>query len=168
MKPGAFALVVAAATVMAPTAPAHATFVPDVSMAGVALGTSDVDVLADLGRPTTTVVRQRPTGPVTKRYYAGPKVTFEFSSSNPTEIEVVTGIVTRRGIERTRGGTGVGTTERRLRATLRRVRCRNLISLRICSTPPRRKGARTGRNQTIFTISRTTRRITRISIERLS
>ncbi len=136
-----------AAALLAAAAPADGAFRINRSMEGVALGMTDEQVRAKLGRPDG-----RTLGPdfVTWRYR---RPALEVT----LKPDVIT-LFTRSRQIRGAHGIGVGTTERRLRQVVKRVRCRNFAGQRLCVVGT----FATGRKSTVFAMRG--RRVTDITI----
>jgi hypothetical protein len=120
-------VVVAVTLALAVAAPAHAraTIVVQKGIAGVELRMTKTQVRARLGTPKLVRTGSNDFGPYTKFVY--PRVTVTFQSGPR-----VTSTETTSPRERTATGVGVGSTEARLKAAVRGVRCMTTLSSRQC------------------------------------
>jgi hypothetical protein len=158
---------------LAAAAPAHGAIVLDRGMAGVELGMFDTRALEILGDPTTSqTVTDRNGSLEIRRYFKVPKVKYVVTLPDPSdEDRSVTTLVTRRGVERTADGLGVGTHERNLRSKIAVLTCRTGRfggpTTRLCFTRGRPvPESEIGRDQTVFTISRRSRLVTKVQVSR--
>lgn len=151
---------------------APALIEPDIGLAGAKLGMTAEEVVGVLGQPTTKDTRtNRNGGREVHWYYNATRIKVQLSKSEPDAPDTVTRLATRSGKERTAGGVGVGSPERKLRSSIRGVRCQDFFvsrtrKQRSCFTRGRSNGTSIGRDQTVFDISRKTRRITAVSVGR--
>ncbi|CAA9503727.1 MAG: hypothetical protein AVDCRST_MAG85-1926 [uncultured Solirubrobacteraceae bacterium] len=151
---------------------APAVLEPDLGLAGAKLGMTTQEVVSVLGNPTTKDTRTDDNGGREVHwYYNATRIKVEFRKPEPGSPDIVTRLATRSGKERTAGGVGVGTPERKLRSSIRGVSCREFRvsrtrTQRACFTRGRSNGSAIGRDQTVFDVSRKTRRITAVSVSR--
>lgn len=124
MRATAVAAVLAFATVVL-TASAGATIVPQQGIAGVRLQMTKAQVRGKLGTPTKVQRGRNDFGAYTTFVYGRVSVTFQGNRK-------VTVLVTRSALERTASGVGVGSTEARLKARIRGVRCKTESGFRHC------------------------------------
>ena len=114
-----------AATALALAASAGAAIVPQGGIAGVRLQMTKAQVRAKLGAPKKVERGRNDFGPFTTFVYSRVTVTFQGNRK-------VTGLVTRSPLERTASGVGVGSSEARLKARVRRVKCKTESGFRHC------------------------------------
>ena len=157
-------------TALAAPAAARAAIDLDVGMAGFELGMT-VDEVSKLGPPTTDAQdRNRNGTPRVRLYYAGPKVQVILEQTDPDGTFTVTSVATRRGLEKTPRGVGVGTAERNLRAKIPGLTCvragTTRAPRRLCITRGKKNDTAIGINATFFEISNRTKRVVRISVTR--
>jgi hypothetical protein len=107
-------------------AAAQARIIPQQGMAGVKLGMSKSEVRDKLGKPRGTATGRNDFGPYTQYRYEG-KIIITFQG----EL-TMTSISTTGRRERTKEGIGVGSTERAVRRSFPRVRCRTIVRRRSC------------------------------------
>ena len=107
-------LVVVATAVLAPAA--EARIVPQRGIAGVAIGMSQAQVRAVLGKPVRVVRGANDFGPYVDFHYSRLRVSFQGR-------ERVTFITTTRRGERTRTGVGVGSTQRQVLRGVSGAKC---------------------------------------------
>ena len=127
------ALVVASALAIA--LPAGATIVPQRGIAGVRLFMSQAKVRAILGTPVSAKSARNEFGSYTEFRYRGLRLLFQGNGG-------LTSISTTRRSERTRGGVGVGSTERQVRRGLRGVKCERELGFHHCYLGALRPGKR--------------------------
>lgn len=129
------ALALAAAALAAPAA-ASADIKPGVGMSSVRLGMTEAAVRAVLGPPSRVVSGRNEFGPFRELRYRG-SVTFTLQG-----LRSVTAITTEGVGDRTAAGVGVGSTEARVRATVRGVRCSTIEGFRSCTVGRTTPGGR--------------------------
>jgi hypothetical protein len=120
---------------LALAAPAQASFEIDRSLAGVRIGMSEAQVQAKLGAPADTQLGTD----FVDWIYRRPAVRVTLKG------EVIT-LYTKSHAQRGPGGIGVGTTETRLKAAVRRVKCSGTGAGRMCVVG----SFATGRRSTVF------------------
>jgi hypothetical protein len=125
--------------VLAAAAPAQASFEINRSMAGVRIGMTSEEVEAKLGAPASKSLGTD----FVDWTYRSPALQVTLK---PDVITLFTSSRTQRGP----GGVGVGTTEKRLRAVVRRARCSGSGTARMCVVG----SFDTGRLATVFSIRR--------------
>lgn len=123
-----FAAFIVATVLMVP--PADAAIVPQKSIAGVRLFMKKPEVLARLGRPDGRVVLKNPftEGRFLRLRFGRTRVLF----SGTTRSSIVYSVETRDRRQRTRKGTGVGSTRAKLRQAHPAIRCESLSGLSSC------------------------------------
>ena len=133
-------LALAVAALVVPRS-AGATIVPQKSIAGVALQMTKAQVRAKLGAPPNVVNGKNDFGPYSTWTY--PRVTVSFQGRKK-----VSALRTTSTLERTSTGVGVGSTEARVKARVRNVKCKTELGSRQCVV-----GAfKPGRIVTVFSI----------------
>lgn len=128
-------VVVGAAIMLALPGGLSAAIVPQLGLAGIKLGMSQVKVRSVLGKPATIRRGMNEFGRYTEFLYSGLKVSFQGNAG-------VTNLRTTRRSERTAGGVGVGSTEAQLRAGIKGERCRTEDGFRHCWLGSFRPGKR--------------------------
>lgn len=114
---------------------AEAAIQLDRGIAGARIGNTRAEVRAALGKPKVRTGTNDFGRWVRYRYPGGIEVFFQGGRR-------VTSVSTSGLGDRTAGGIGVGTSEARLRAAIKRVRCETVQSVRICLTGQLRPGRR--------------------------
>jgi hypothetical protein len=129
------AIVAVAVSLLAPVS-AGAIIQLDRGIAGARLDNTKAQVRAALGRPARIINGTNDFGPFTEfRYKGGIRVNFQGRRQ-------VSAVSTTGLGDRTARGVGVGSTERRVRARVPRVRCRTFVGERICQRGRGRPGER--------------------------
>jgi hypothetical protein len=141
---------------------AHAVIVPQRSMLGISLGMTRAQAIA-VGAPTSIAARRDIFGPYTQLYYARPAVRVILRRGASGRQEVIS-LATRRGVERTAEGVGVGTAEGTLRARLRGERCRTFRGVRPALRQCWIGAYEPGRVTTVFDVTPRTRVVRRVSV----
>ena len=135
------AVALAALAVLALSAPAGATIVPQQGIAGIRLQMTKAQVRAKLGTPKKTRDGKNDFGPYSTWVY--PRVTINFQGRKK-----VSSMQTLSPVERTAGGVGVGSPEARVKARVPGVKCTTDFNSRQCFI-----GAfKPGRTVTVFSI----------------
>ena len=136
----------------------------DRGMAGARVGMTDAAARKVLGSPTSSRrVKNRNGARELRRSFeaSGVRTVARRAGGGPYRVEI---IFTRSKKQRTRGGVGVGSSERTLRRKLSGITCTTYASTngraRDCST----RGS--SRRQTSFGVSLKTRRVTRVQVTR--
>ena len=104
---------------------ARAVIVPQHGIAGVRLGMTQADVRAVLGPPRRVVRGSNEFGRYGEFRYRALRIVFQGERN-------VTFVSTTRRSERTAGGIGVGSPQRRVRQAIPAVRCRSEDGARLC------------------------------------
>ena len=151
-------LFIAAAASLALPAVAGAVIVPQQGMLGAKLGMTGAQIQARLGPPDATRTRTNEIiGAYTEYRYGEVRVSLFPSNGQAFNF------FTRGRSARTVQGVGVGSTETYLRSALRGETCRTQFGIRDCILGQELAG----RIVTRFVISRTTNRVTSITIGRV-
>ena len=151
-------LLLAAAASLALPAAAGAVIVPQQGMLGAKLGMTGAQIQARLGPPDATRTRTNEIiGSYTELRYG--EVLVSLFRSNGQAFN----FFTRGRSARTVRGVGVGSTEAYLRSALRGETCRTQFGIRDCVIGQELAG----RIVTRFTISRTTNRVTTVTVGRV-
>jgi hypothetical protein len=158
MRRSASAVVLGTALLMSAfAASAQAKIEPQVGIAGIELGMTPAEVIAEKGEPDAErVVPMEILGEVRKMRYGKTKAFFLGTAATDTVFSVRT---TSRG-QRTDGGAGVGSKEERVAETVPDVRCVTEAGFRYCFVGRRRPG----KVVTSFFFSRRTDQVARIFV----
>lgn len=146
-------LTLAVCALAALPAAAHATIVPQKSIAGVRLGMSEEEVRAELGEPSDTIRESNDFGPYVELVYRRQRLRVRLQGE-----EQVTSISTTSRSERTSHRVGVGSTERNVRRNVRGARCQTVRPFRYCVVGRELPG----RTVTVFDIRRG--RVSRVTL----
>jgi hypothetical protein len=148
-------LAIALAPMLLAPAAALAEIEPQRGIAGVRMGMTEPEVRAVLGPPVRAKGYRHELGPFRTLFYRGLGVTLRARGGPPFRV---TSVQATGREQRTAEGVGVGSPERRVRATLPRARCRTELGLRACVLGV----LRPGRKATAFVIRRG--RVVRVTV----
>ena len=110
-------------------APASARIVPQDGIAEMKLAMTVDQVLDRKGKPDSDRIDSSSRPRAARRSRYGKTKAIFLGEGDDAELIVV---ITRKRSERTKGGSGIGTTEKDLVADLPRVRCKNVFGARHC------------------------------------
>ena len=151
----AAAVCVALGAGLVPAAGAHAEIVSQKSIAGVALGASEIEVREAVGNPDRMVDGENSAGPYTEFRYAKMSVFFQDDVGDATAVR------TTDPKEKTAKGIGVGSSASAVKKKVGGAKCKLRGRKGTCTVGRNRRG----RPRTIFTVRRG--KVTAVELEQV-